>query len=100
MLLIAEGYVLEGKWRVHGCLRECYQVHGSGSQLGKPRSGEHESLLPYILYHAVTCSAHQTQGCTDGKQTKRVYSEGYAQCIAAFGIELNDNGLFGVARRV
>lgn len=49
MLLIAEDYVLEGKWRVHTCLGECYQVHGSGSQLGKPRSGEYEPLLPYIL---------------------------------------------------
>ena len=91
-------------WKENG---ECILVLGSAIKyMDLAASCESlgiEIMNPYLrisLYRAVTCSAHQTQGSTDGKQTKRVYSEWYIQCIAAIGIELNDNGLFGVARRV
>lgn len=36
--------------------------------------------------YLVTCSTHQTQGSTYGKQAKRSYPKWYAQCISAIGI--------------
>lgn len=75
MLLIAKVMY----WKENG---ECMVVLGSAIKYmdlaASCNSLGVESMNPYFrisLYHAVTCSAHQTQGSTNGKQMKRSYFE-------------------------